>query len=89
VDPRLGYLGDWHSHPADIGPSSVDSASMRRLGADVDAGCTHPVLIIARRRGPGIYSFDARQLARWGLRRLRLIAAGGLPLFESNRRVAQ
>ena len=30
-DPRLGYLGEWHSHPADIGPSPTDRATMRRL----------------------------------------------------------
>src|SRR5438309_6929742 len=23
-DPRLGYLGDWHSHPADSAASGID-----------------------------------------------------------------
>ena len=31
IDPRLGYLGDWHSHPADAGASDTDVATMRSL----------------------------------------------------------
>lgn len=30
-DPRIGYLGDWHSHPADVGPSAVDFSTLRDL----------------------------------------------------------
>jgi proteasome lid subunit RPN8/RPN11 len=26
-EPRLGYIGEWHSHPADIGPAAATSAS--------------------------------------------------------------
>lgn len=77
LDPRLGYLGEWHSHPADIGPSPLDAQSMRKVAADRAAGCKHPVLMIARRRGSG-YELDARQLQRRQLRALRLIAAGPL-----------
>jgi proteasome lid subunit RPN8/RPN11 len=78
VDPRLGYLGEWHSHPADVGPSSLDAQSMRDIAADTTAGCEHPVLIIARRRGCG-YELDARQLQRRRLRVLHVIDAGPLP----------
>ena len=28
-DSRLGYLGDWHVHPADAGPSALDRSTMR------------------------------------------------------------
>ncbi|MBI3747937.1 MAG: Mov34/MPN/PAD-1 family protein [Chloroflexi bacterium] len=27
-DPRVGYLGDWHSHPVDVGPSSIDFSTL-------------------------------------------------------------
>ena len=77
-DRRLGYLGEWHSHPADVGPSGLDSETVQRIAANPEAGCPHPVLIVARRRESD-YDLDARQLARVRLRRLRLIAAGGLP----------
>jgi proteasome lid subunit RPN8/RPN11 len=77
-DGRLGYLGEWHSHPADAGPSALDSETMQRIAWDPVAACPHPVLIVARRRERQ-YELDARQLARVRLRKLRLIAAGGLP----------
>jgi proteasome lid subunit RPN8/RPN11 len=78
LDRRLGYLGEWHSHPADVGPSELDRESMRVIAADLSAGCAHPVLLIARRRGSG-YGLDARQLQRRRLRSLDLIDAGPLP----------
>ena len=28
-DDRLGYLGDWHSHPRNVGPSSIDPPPSR------------------------------------------------------------
>lgn len=85
IDKRLGYLGDWHAHPRDVGPSSVDQATMRDLAGDQDARCPHPVLFIARRTPVG-YRLDARQLMRRKLRKLRVIAAGGLPKADYRRR---
>lgn len=77
-DRRLGYLGDWHSHPADIGPSLRDSRTMRHL-AQTTRDCPNPVLIIARRAGPDGYTVDAREASIRRLRRLDTLAAGGLP----------
>lgn len=85
VEKRLGYLGDWHAHPCDVDPSSTDLATMRNLAGDESAGCPHPVLLIARRTPTG-YRLDARQLARRKLRKLRVIAAGGLPRADRRRR---
>lgn len=31
IDPRLGYAGGWHSHPAGDGPSATDRSTMRVL----------------------------------------------------------
>jgi proteasome lid subunit RPN8/RPN11 len=77
LDARLGYLGEWHSHAADVGPSSLDERSMRGIAADPTAECEHPVLIIARRCGSG-YELDGRQFRRRRLRAVHLIAAGPL-----------
>jgi Prokaryotic homologs of the JAB domain len=77
-DARLGYLGEWHSHPLDVGPSNADGDSIRAIGGDPSTGCARPLLLIARRAGDG-YHLDARQLDRGSLRPLDLIAAGQLP----------
>lgn len=84
-DSRLGYIGDWHAHPADIGPSDPDLTTMRELSSDRDADCPRPVLLIARRAG-ATYRLDARQFTGWRLRELRVIAAGALPLAEEKLR---
>jgi proteasome lid subunit RPN8/RPN11 len=84
-DRRLGYTGDWHSHPADVGPSDTDVATMKAVAEDADGQCDHPVLLIAR-RAEERYQLDGRQLARRRLRRLRLIVAGDLPLGRDGRR---
>ncbi|MCC6237277.1 MAG: Mov34/MPN/PAD-1 family protein [Dehalococcoidia bacterium] len=49
TDPRLGYLGDWHSHPADLPASAEDVDSLRAITARVGAR-PRPVLAIIRRR---------------------------------------
>jgi len=74
-DPRLGYLGDWHSHPADIGPSDKDRETMAELAVARDSGCPRPVLLLARRRGEE-YWLDPRQQVGSKLRELQLITAG-------------
>jgi hypothetical protein len=82
-DPRLGYLGEWHVHPADVEPSSVDAATMSRLADDPHAGCERPVLLVARLTTAG-YHLDARQLSHAKLRQLQVIATGPLAAPESS-----
>jgi proteasome lid subunit RPN8/RPN11 len=45
VDHRLGYLGEWHVHPLDVGPSGTDARTMRRLTRLLEVP---PVLLLAR-----------------------------------------
>lgn len=75
-DARLGYLGLWHTHPADVGASALDLRSMREVAAAPESG-GRPVLLIARRRGGG-YALDVHQFDRRRPRPLRVIAAGPL-----------
>jgi proteasome lid subunit RPN8/RPN11 len=35
ADARVGYLGDWHTHPADTGASNVDLATLQDLAVGV------------------------------------------------------
>lgn len=43
-DPRVGYLGDWHTHPSGAGPSDLDEAAM--LAAARESGATRPILLL-------------------------------------------
>ena len=43
--PWLGYVGDWHSHPAAVGPSRQDERSIRRASRQF----TMPILLAVRR----------------------------------------
>src|SRR5690606_11873539 len=43
-DLRVGYLGEWHSHPSGKGPSTLDVAAMLALDADDDT--TNPILVV-------------------------------------------
>jgi proteasome lid subunit RPN8/RPN11 len=77
-DRRLGYVGDWHAHPADVGPSDTDVITMKEVAEDAGGDCEHPVLVIAR-RVDDVYRLEGLEFARRHLRKLRLIAAGDLP----------
>jgi proteasome lid subunit RPN8/RPN11 len=74
-DPRLGYLGDWHSHPADLDPSRTDADSM--ASASVTGDCRRPLLLVVR-RSPDGYEIDARQWTGAALRRLQVRGSGPL-----------
>lgn len=76
TDRRLGYLGDWHSHPIDLGPSCKDRETMAHLAKTGD--CQRPLLFLVRRSGM-TQVIDARQWVRASLRCLRIVEAGALP----------
>jgi hypothetical protein len=76
TDSRLGYLGDWHSHPTDVGPSPTDIESIE--SASVEGDCPRPLLFLVR-RGRKRYRIDPRQWTGKSLRRLQLRASGPLP----------
>lgn len=81
-DSRLGYVGEWHSHPADSGPSLKDIESLERIAADRTSGCPRPLLVVVR-RARGRYLLDAGQFVR-RLRAVRLVACGPLPPDDSH-----
>ena len=77
LDPRLGYLGEWHVHPADVGPSSIDRATMKSLVKRADGGSRNPILLLARRRA-GAYELEAREWRWQGARHIAITTAGDL-----------
>jgi proteasome lid subunit RPN8/RPN11 len=66
-DTRLGYLGDWHSHPADIGASWRDRATYRgavsfaRWHSD-----TRPIMLVVR-RGPDGWTLEVTDASSFRL----------------------
>ena len=76
-DPRVGYLGDWHSHPANVGASSLDLRTLRRSSQDNDAHA--PLLVVVRRDKLGSYALDVHAWARIRSRRVHLADSGPLP----------
>lgn len=43
-DPYLGYVGDWHSHPAPVGASHTDLRSLTRSSKQYQ----HPLALVIR-----------------------------------------
>ena len=77
VDPRLGYVGEWHSHPGDVGPSYQDRRTMRHISLSRDAECPEPLLLIARLTDEGI-ALECSLLTKGNFRPLRIVSAGNL-----------
>jgi integrative and conjugative element protein (TIGR02256 family) len=46
--PHIGYVGDWHSHPADVGPSQADLRAIRRVSRQYEDAVA---LAVVRRGG--------------------------------------
>ena len=79
-DDRIGYLGEWHSHPFDVGPSSTDMATMKQIGL---ATASRPVLVVVRRKQTN-YVLDASQWTGRSLRSLRLVASGQPSMIDEH-----
>lgn len=81
-DRRQGYIGEWHSHTYDIGPSGLDRTTMARLAGEAGE---QPVLMIARHHEDG-HDLEAHEQVDGGLVPLRVLAAGALPPDEDDER---
>ena len=83
-DYRVGYLGDWHSHPANIGASPLDIRTLKQSARNGDTRT--PLLIVVRREGVGIYVIDAHEWVRSRSRHVELTDSGPLPPVSSAQR---
>jgi hypothetical protein len=78
VDPRLGYLGEWHTHPADVRTSDVDLSTMRDIARRLRDEPVSPLLLVWHRTGPGRYDVDAQIFVAGRRRRASLTDAPDL-----------
>lgn len=76
ADGRLGYLGDWHSHPADSGPSTTDLASLAFISYRRPRR-PNPTTIVVRRRDDD-YVLDAHRVVGVHTRTCEIRLAGNL-----------
>ena len=77
ADPRLGYLGDWHTHPMDAPASGLDRQTVRTLTGTVDSGDGETVLLVARRHLRD-YVIDGHLADRRGVRPASIVRTGDL-----------
>lgn len=77
IDRRLGYLGDWHSHPRDVGPSRTDLASLALVSMKRPR-LPNPTQIVVRRSDHG-YTLDARRIVMMVPRVCTIGLTGSLP----------
>ena len=82
TDPRLGYLGDWHVHPHDIGPSPKDLATLGLFSLR-HPRTTNPTLVVVRRTSDGQYALDPRRITAVTPRVCNLHLVGGLPAHDA------
>lgn len=79
IDPRVGYVGEWHTHTSDEGPSSMDRDSMRGLSYFVSwPGAGGLCLVLVRRTEAG-WVVDAHRARFPSLRPAALVQTGPLP----------
>jgi proteasome lid subunit RPN8/RPN11 len=77
VDNRVGYLGDWHTHPNDVGPSSIDLATLALISMR-HPRTPNPTLVVVRNTSHG-YFLDARRIVAVAPRECELRLTGNLP----------
>lgn len=77
TDERLGYLGDWHSHPSGAGPSDLDTAAM--LSAARESGQDRPLLLLAVPGENGTVDLMAYVTTPAGLTPATICTTGDLP----------
>jgi proteasome lid subunit RPN8/RPN11 len=81
IDIRFGYVGDWHSHPADLPASPTDKGTLaesaRRPRTD-----TQPIVLIVVRAARVGWSVEALCDAGAGPESIELRLTGALPTVE-------
>lgn len=79
-DPRVGYLGDWHSHPVGVHASVTD---LRTMGVLARRLRRSHILLVAMPNEPR-YEFDARWVSVVGDLPADLLRVGDLPAGASS-----
>lgn len=79
-DPRLGYLGEWHSHLVPKGPSTLDIAAM--LGVAQDSDSTNPLLLLVHPHASAPDDLRVYVTTPGGLKPASICTTGDLPIED-------
>ncbi len=79
-DGRLGYLGDWHSHPA-TGPASHTHRPTLRRNARRRKPRPVPTLLFLVRDAPDGWEIDAMEDDAWNARPIEVVLTGSLAVM--------
>ncbi len=82
-DGRLGYAGDWHSHPADKPASFIDLRTLRRAVTFAFRHSEPPPILIVVRLAPGGWVVDVTANRAWRQQAVRVTLTGPHPPFQS------
>ncbi|MGI5190356.1 Mov34/MPN/PAD-1 family protein [Promicromonospora sp. CA-289599] len=80
-DHRLGYLGDWHTHPANVGPSPKDLATLALFSLK-HPRAPNPTLVVVRNTADG-HVLDTRRIVTAAPRPCEIRLAGDLLLEKT------
>jgi len=80
-DPRIGYFGDWHSHPRDCGPSVLDARSMARTLSQTTGRPPLPIMLLVRRHAES-YVVEAHRSTGRELTSVEIKYTGNLSSFQ-------
>ncbi len=78
TDTRLGYLGDWHTHPDNVGPSPTDLTTLGLISLR-HPRTPNPTLIVVR-KAISNYELDARRVGTVTPRTCEIQYTGDLPI---------
>lgn len=79
-DERVGYLGEWHSHPTDQPASPIDGSTMANLAANPDTG--EPALFVLRPTSHGQFTIEAYMSINSDLVQVPLVDIGPISSEE-------
>jgi proteasome lid subunit RPN8/RPN11 len=54
----IDYLGEWHSHPCDVGPSNKDLSAMKWIANNPQYAVGTPILGLCIKRAFGEWEFE-------------------------------
>lgn len=66
-DGSYDYIGEWHSHPSNCGPSSKDIASLKWIAGNPKYAVTQPIMALCIKTSKDcwefrVYLFDGKKL---------------------------